>query len=47
MKYKRYFDNSTKEVNLKSALWIAFWVLILFTGNPDIHDAIMEYIGRH
>jgi hypothetical protein len=28
-------------------LWIVFWLLVLFTGDPDIHDAIIAFIGRH
>jgi hypothetical protein len=34
-------------LDFRTALWVAFWLVIIFTGDPDMHDAILAFIGRH
>jgi hypothetical protein len=34
------------DVNLKTGLWIGFWLYILQTGSPSALTAIIQLIGR-
>ena len=38
--------NWRRDVNLKTALWVSFWLYILQTGSPSALTAIIQLIGR-
>jgi hypothetical protein len=43
MRIKGYREGS---LDLRTALWVAFWLYILQSGNPSVLDAVIAWIGR-
>ena len=35
-----------RPADIKTALWISFWLAVLTAGQPDLLDAIIGLIGR-
>ena len=34
------------KLDMKTALWVSFWLFILTVGDPDILDVVIGWIGR-
>jgi len=35
-----------KRTDLTTALWTAFWLFVLTTGDPDIIDLVQTWLGN-